>query len=107
MRKIDHLGWAAAVSIRAFGVRVGIRLTRADPGLLQRLPGSFPPGARLIAPGPVDLLYSLVVGGIGQRPGVKLYHVLYSGSARVARTHDAGDLLRTLESDLSLLVGAA
>jgi hypothetical protein len=42
MGKLDRLGWAAGMVIRAYGVRVGIRTNH--PPLLEHLGTYLPPG---------------------------------------------------------------
>lgn len=42
------------------------------------------------------MVYSLVVGGAGPRPGVRRFHVAYAGGSRLARTHDLGVALDRL-----------
>ena len=104
MEKIDRLGWADGFAFRALGVKVGVRATRAD--VLEELRGPLPPDSAPLATPEVDLLYSLVVGGPGSRPGVKRMHVLYADETRQARAEHLPDILRVFEMDLSLKLGA-
>src|SRR5437588_12240232 len=95
MQKIDRLGWAAGLSFRSYGVRMGVRVTA--PGVLdrvvERLPASWTP-----SPSPVvDLLYSLVVGGPSRVAHVRRYNLLYSGTEVVARHLDLEPVLDYLE----------
>src|SRR5206468_59960 len=81
MKKLDRLGWAAALTFEAYGLRIGIRVNR--PEALERLTERLPPGARP-SPSPiVDRLYSLWLGQT--RGSLRGYHLLYAGSARRAR----------------------
>jgi hypothetical protein len=105
MQKIDRLGWAAGICFTAYGVRIGIRVNKPD--ILKRLAESFPPGWKLASRPVVDRLYSLVVGGEATRPNVRLFHLLYAGPARLARTMVLDDLLETLEGDLQLYTAEA
>src|ERR1044071_6205105 len=100
MERIDRLGWAAGMAFSAYGVRVGLRVTRAEalPALIPHLP----PGWKPLATPEVELLYSVVVPGPAPRPGVTLYHVLYANEVRAARAAARDDLLRDFERDLSL-----
>jgi hypothetical protein len=102
MQKLDRLGWAAGISIRAFGVRIGVRVN--DPEALGRLEGYFPPGWRLAASPTVDLLYSLVVGGVGTRPGVRRFHLLYANASRLGRSLHLDDVYEGFEHYLHLHV---
>jgi hypothetical protein len=68
----------------------------SDAAFLDRLSQLLPPGSKTSDSPLVDMLYSLVVGGAGPRPGVRRFHVAYEGGARITRTHD-------LEVGLSLL----
>ena len=101
MAKLDRLGWAAGISFRAYGLRVGIRVS--DARILERLAGSLPYGWKPIEPSAVDHLYSLVVGGEDESR-IKRFNVLYSDAGRIARSLDLGEVLETLESSLRLLV---
>jgi len=85
-------------------VRVGVRVN--DPEklseVIERLPPGWKPAGSLV----VDQLFSVRFGGESRRPGVKPYHLLYSGFARTARTLSERELLEQLETDLQLFVGA-
>lgn len=102
MKKLDRLGWAAALTFEAYGLRIGIRVNR--PEALERLTERLPPGARP-SPSPiVDRLYSLWLGQT--RGSLRGYHLLYAGSARRARTLSLEEALETLESELRQTVAA-
>jgi hypothetical protein len=101
---VDRLGWAAGVSLLTYGLRIGIRVNRAEA--LAELPELLPPGWRSAASPVVDRLYSLRVGGSSSRSGIRHYHLVYAGGTRVARTLDLEEALRLLESDLHLHVAA-
>src|SRR5688572_20670301 len=102
MEKIDRLVWAAGISFSAWGLRAGVRVS--DPAVLERVVEYLPPGSRPLKLPTVDLLYSLVVGGEGSRPGTRRYSLLYGGSQRLARTMKLDDVFETFESDLHLTV---
>lgn len=81
-----------------FGVRV------SDPALLPLLEPFLPP--RRVAAGPeVEVLYSMILGGAGPRPGMKRYHVVFAGGERMVKTHDLLGALHTLEATLRLELG--
>src|SRR5919198_2175039 len=103
MAKLDRLGWAAATSFEAYGVRLGVRVNKPEvlPGLADR----FPPGSRPTTSPLVDRLYSLWLGE--RRGSVRGFHLLYAGVARRARTTSVEEALEALESDLRLSVAAA
>jgi len=87
----------------AYGVRIGVRVT--DAAVLDRLTSRFPPGWRPLRSPIVDLLFSLVVGGEGPRPGVRRFHVAYSGPARIARTPRFETAVDALEASIHTHVG--
>src|SRR5689334_7192989 len=100
MEKIDRLGWAAGLCFTAYGVRVGIRAN--DAHVASHFPDYLPPGWKPARSNLVERLYSLRVGG--NRRGIRAFHLLYAGAARVARTHDLDEALLRLESALHLYV---
>jgi hypothetical protein len=102
MQKIDRLGWAAGISLYAYGLRIGIRTNSAE--IVRRLPQCLPPGWEPSLSPLVDHLYSLKVGGAGANPRSRNYHLLYGGLTRLARTMDIEELLETLTGDLELYV---
>src|SRR4051812_39632385 len=104
MAKLNRLGWAAGLSFRSYGLRLGIRVNQ--PEILEQLPGYLPPGWKPAASPIVDGLYSLRVGGAGARPGLRQFHLLYAGAGRLARTLDLDEAFRSLEEHLHLYVAA-
>lgn len=64
----------------------------------------MPPGWEPTSTGRVDSLFSLRVGPSPARKGRRNYHLLYSGSARIARTLDLDQVFETLENYLLLTV---
>jgi hypothetical protein len=102
-RQVDRLEWAAGLAVESFGLRIGLRTS--VPEALEPAAGRLPPGRPLPA-GRVDLLYSLVLGGPGPRPGMRRSHRLYCGDTRIASSLDLDPLLDTLESHARLHVAA-
>src|SRR4051794_17644549 len=104
MEKLDRLVWAEGLSIRAYGVQLGLRAS--EPGvlgpLLERLPPEWKPASSPF----VDRLYSYVAGG--QAPGsrVRRFHLLYIDHARVARDRSIEPCLDALEVDARHTVAA-
>jgi hypothetical protein len=104
MEKIDRLGWAAGISFVSHGARIGVRVN--DPDALDWLRPYLPPGWRPARSPVVDYLYSLRIGG-QTRPGLRHFHLLYSGVSQLARTHDFDELSSELESALHFNVAVA
>ncbi|HXH09249.1 MAG TPA: hypothetical protein VNP04_05730 [Alphaproteobacteria bacterium] len=98
MTKLDRLGWADGIAFTAHGVRLGVRVSRAEA--LDQVRAALPPGSRPLASPMVDRLYSLFVGGSGPRPGIRRYHLLYGDAVLLARTLELAPALEALESDL-------
>jgi hypothetical protein len=105
MEKLDRLAWAAGISFRAYGLRIGIRTNSADVlGLVKsRLPITWKPSKSPI----VDSLYSVVKPRAkGKRTG-KQFNLLYKGSETFARSMDLNEVLSELEIDLHSYVATA
>jgi hypothetical protein len=106
MKKLDRLGWAAGISLLAYGVRVGVRVS--EPELLARVTGCLAPAWRLAQACAVERLYSLVSSTRQSlRPGLRRFNLLYANTRRVARAVEIDDVLAALESDLRLYVAQA
>src|SRR5438128_6428611 len=105
MLKINRLGWAAGTCVRAYGLRIGVRVNKPD--VLKRLDECLPPTWRPAPTPVVDRLYSLIVGGAGARPEVRLFHLLYAGAERLARTMVLDEVMEALETDLQLYTAEA
>src|SRR5262245_4748934 len=103
MEKLDRLGWAAGVAFTAYGLSIGIRVS--DRSVLEQICALLPPGWRPATKPTVRRLYSVIVGGPTGRVGVRRFNILYSGGARLVRTHDFDEVLRHLEVDLELYIG--
>ncbi len=105
MEKLDRLGWAAGLAVEAFGVRVGIRANHARA--LEHVWPLLPPGWKPARTPRVDYLYSLILRD-GQGEGrVRPYHLVYSGTTRLARTFDLEEALRLFELDLHFYIAEA
>jgi hypothetical protein len=105
MQKIDRLVWAGGFSGTCFGLRVGVRANTAEA--LERLRPALPVGWCFADEPVVDWLYSFIDGGPETRPGIKRYHILYGGAARLARTLNMAELVSVFENDLQLTVADA
>src|SRR5713226_2163874 len=100
MQKLDRLGWAAGICFVAYGLRVGIRVN--NPAVLSQVVPCLPVGWKPALSPAVDIMYSVIVGGDEPRPGIRRFHLLYAGSARLARTMELDQVFEILESDLQL-----
>jgi hypothetical protein len=103
MEKIDRLGWTAGLAFESYGLTVGVRVN--DPAVLDRVCQCLPPGWKPARPRPVRMLFSLRVGGVGPRPGVRNYHLLYRDVEQCGRTLDLDAIFEALENELQLYVG--
>jgi hypothetical protein len=104
MEKLDRLVWAEGLSIRAYGVQLGLRAS--EPGVLEPLLERLPPEWKPASSPFVDRLYSYVAGG--QAPGsrVRRFHLLYIDHARVARDRSIEPCLDAFEVDARHTVAA-
>jgi len=102
MQKVDRLGWAAGLSIKSYGVRIGIRSN--DAVCLQEVSGRLPHQWELLSSDVVDRLYSIIIGGSGPRASVRRFNILYGNHVRLARSTETEDVFDTLETDLRLYV---
>jgi hypothetical protein len=105
MDKIDRLGWAAGMAIRAYGVRIGIRVH--DAAVVPHLETALPPGWKPATSPVVDLLFSVFLGGVGPRRGVRRYNLLYGNAARLVRSLDTEEVIDAFESYLQLHLAEA
>lgn len=110
MAKLDRLVWAAGFAVRAFGLRIGVRVDHE--GVLSRASGLLPPGAvRMDDPAEVDHLFSVVSGpedGTGRRRrGGRRYALLYGDGTRLVRTVNAAELWSAYGDELEALVASS
>ncbi len=89
------------MTIHAYGRRIGIRTN--DPKVLERVRALLPPGWEPCYSRLVDHLFSLRVGGVGER--VQKYHLLYGGFTLEARSLDLEEVLHALESKMHIWIG--
>ncbi|MEA2418512.1 MAG: hypothetical protein QOE60_718 [Thermoleophilaceae bacterium] len=104
MEKLDRLVWAEGLSVRAYGVQLGLRAS--EPGVLGPLLERLPPEWRPASSPLVDRLYSYVAGGPAPGSRVRRFHLLYIDHARVARDHSIDPCLDALEVDARHTVAA-
>jgi hypothetical protein len=105
MAKLDRLDWAAGLAITVYGVKVGIRVNAPD--VLKSMEAFLPPTWKPILSPRVDILYSLIVGGTGARPGVRRFHLLYANAGRLARSLDLEEVLDAFEFNMQLHIAEA
>jgi hypothetical protein len=102
MEQIDRLGWAAGLSVRAYGRSIGIRVS--DPSLLDQVRAALPSGWKPSESTRVERLYSLLHGGDTATHGVRRFHLLYGDWTRLGRTLHLDELFPILAADLRLFV---
>lgn len=102
MQKLDRLVWAESISIRSYGVRIGLRVnkTGALNGFLPALPPAWKPMRTHI----VDRMYSVLVSGQGARRRGRLSTIVYADEKLIARTPELDQAVDAFESDLQLYV---
>jgi hypothetical protein len=103
MHQLDRLGWAAGISIIAYGRRLGVRTN--EPAVLERVEELLPPGWEPCFSPLVDHLFSLRVGGGDASSRWRSFHLLYGGLTQHARSMNLDEVLRSLERHLHLYVG--
>jgi hypothetical protein len=102
MEKLDRLGWADGMAFIAYGVRIGIRVSKRR--YMRRLEKLLPPGWKPLRSPCVDHMISLRVGGSRPNSKIRRFHLLYVDSARASRSMDLDEVLRVLEFSLQFLV---
>jgi hypothetical protein len=102
MDSIDRLGWAAGISVSAYGVLAGIRVN--DPAALDRLPDYLPYTWKISTMSTVEQLYSLILAPPQLDTRIRRFNLLYGNALRLARSHEPEDVLQALASDLQLYV---
>ena len=102
MQKLDRLVWADGISIRTYGMRIGLRATKT--GVLKEFLPFLPPGWKPMRSSIVDRVYSVIAGGEGPRPNIRLFNLVYANATRVARTPELYQAIDAFESDLQMYV---
>ena len=104
LAKLDQFGWTAGLSVETYGLTLGVRVNRED--FLPRVLARLPPGWKPCPSAEVDRLFSLWLGDVDGRAGIRRYSLLYAGILRRARTFDVEDALQTLEAEMRQAVAA-
>src|SRR5438105_5028764 len=100
MDKLDRLVWADGMSLTAYGVRVGLRVS-ADailPDVIARLPPLWKISPALV----VDHLYSVIGGGAKADSKVRRLNLAYWNLLRIARSRKFDEVLDGFESHVQL-----
>jgi hypothetical protein len=102
MQKVDRLGWAVGLALKAYGVRIGIRTNdrEALAGILDLLPGEWEKAELPI----VDRLYSILNGGTGSKTNLRRFNLLYGDHIRLARSMDREIVFDAFQSDLRIFL---
>jgi hypothetical protein len=102
MEKVDQLGLTTGLSIKSYGVRIGIRSNDAKflKRICEYLPHNWEPSAAAI----VDRVYSIIIRGEGKGGNGRRLNLLYGNDLQIARSSNDEELLKSLESDLRLFV---
>jgi serine kinase of HPr protein (carbohydrate metabolism regulator) len=91
--------------VSSHGVRIGIRATDADVlnGIERLLPPGCTPSTALV----VDVLYSIVAGGLGPTPAMRRLTLVYGNDVRLGRGREIASLYDALESAMQAFVAEA
>src|SRR5687768_6275497 len=100
MQKVDRLGWAVGFSLKAYGVRIGIRSN--DPAVLERVCAYLPPEWETASLPVVDRLYSILNGGAASRANLRRFNLLYGDHVQLARELNVESVFDRFESDLRI-----
>src|SRR5882672_12929260 len=102
MQNVNRLIWAAEFVVRVYGVSIRIRSNR--PELLNRVWRHLPHGCEVVESPAVDRVYSIAIGGAGDKPSPRRYSLLYSDRVQLFRSLDVDAVFDRLETSLRLLV---
>ena len=102
IEKLDRLEWVEGMCFKSYGLRIGLRVNK--PGMLEQVLPYLPPGWKPAASRVVDRMYSIIEGGKGRRPGMRLYNLVYADFCRAARVPEMYQAINAFESDLQLYV---
>ncbi|MEO9130518.1 MAG: hypothetical protein ABI240_04855 [Sphingomonas sp.] len=101
MGDLEKLEWVDAFSVVGYGARVGVRVS--NPSIVPQLIARLSPGTRIgKAEGRVDRMLSVILGGPGERKGVRTMHMVYADHVAVGRSRDLETALESYDSHLRL-----
>jgi hypothetical protein len=101
MDKVNKLGWSTGITLRSYGVDIGIRSN--DPETLDRIIQHLPADWESTTLAKVDRMYSILHRN-GKGTGSRRLSLLYSDDRRLGRSADLDDLFMRFESNLRLFV---
>ena len=102
MVRFDRVAWEEAISIRSYGVRIGLRINRI--GALKEFLQVLPPGWKPSRSQVVDRMYSILVGKDGAGRTRRNPNFVYADGKPVSRTPELHQAVDSFESDLQLFV---
>ena len=102
MAPIDCLSWEAGLSLMAFGISFGIRVS--DRRVLDHFLDYLPPGWRRAASPLVERLYSFTLSTDKSRHDAGHVNLLYANADKLVQTSDIEHVFAVFESDLQLYV---
>src|SRR5439155_22943516 len=98
MEKVDRLGWAAGFSLKAYGVRSGIRSN--EQAGLDRVWPHLPHQHEIVDLPIVDRISSIIIGGAGPGANVRRFNSLHAVHVRIALSVDVAAVFERLDSVL-------
>lgn len=104
MQKLDRLGWADGFSFKAYGLRVGVRFSVADPEVMGCFKAQLPPRWEPLESPIADHLYSVIVGGDSPRSRLRRFNLVYWDAGLIAKSKDFEGVLGAFESHLQLTI---
>ncbi|MFY9609929.1 MAG: hypothetical protein WAU45_15080 [Blastocatellia bacterium] len=102
MQKLEGNVWAESISIRAYGVRIGLRVNKA--GVLEGFLPVLPPAWKPMRTQLVDRMYSVIVTGQRGRRKGRRSSLVYADEKLIAGTSELDQAIDAFESDLQLYV---
>ena len=101
MAKVNRLGWSTGLTVRSYGVDIGLRSN--DPETLNAVLDHLPPYWESINAPVVDRVYSIFHRN-GTGAGSRRWSTVYSNERRLLRSPDLNELFSVFESDIRLFV---
>ena len=95
MESIDRLGWVDGFAVRPWGALIGVRSNQT--WLLQKIREEVMLPSWEVEALSYNFLFSFLVGG-ERRPGFRDFHLLFDGSARIARSLDVEEVFETFRT---------
>jgi hypothetical protein len=102
MQRLDRLRWVASLTLKSYGVKIGIRTN--DASVLHRVYDRLPHGWEPDSARTVDRIYSIISAVPDKRVNIRRFNLLYSDHCRLVRSLTDDEVFNTLESHLRLFV---